>query len=926
MTRSVKICAICVHLRSLYGVKSRWVLCGMILLALLAPLGVPAQAQEGDAAAEWLAEMSPEERVGQLFIVTFLGGDPAPDSDVAHLIVEEKVGGVVLLASNGNVSNQGDTPGDVLHLTTALQALALSPKGPGVPLFVAVDHEGDGYPYTRITNGLTPLPNPMAIGATWQPEFARRAGEIAGRELSALGVNLLLGPVLDVLNVPRLSGRGDIGIRAFGGDPYWVGRMGRAYVEGVHQGSGGRVATAAKHFPGHGGSDRLPDDEIATVDKSLQELRRVELAPFFAVTDPGDEPLGVSDVLMTSHIRYRGFQGNIRQFTRPISFDAESLPAILALPEFGDWRHDGVLIADALGVLAVKRYFDPDLKTFQHKQIAKEAFLAGNDLLILAQYALTDDWTAQYQNMCETIAFFQDEYRANPAFAERVDEAVTRILRLKMKLYPDFSASTVRQDADGLKALTDETALVSQMARQAITLIYPLREELSRRLDGPPRLDDEILIFTDARLSRCFTPGCEPFPLLDPLALQETLLRLYGPGGEGRIEDTQVHSRTFAQLRALLMHPPNGDLPEEMQELAGLLDAAEWIIFATLDPDPARRPDSEALRLFLAQAADTYRNAHLVVLAYTAPYYLDTTEVSKLTAYYGIYSKVAPFIEASARVLFGEWTPTGASPVSIEGISYDLVAQLEPDPDQSLSLTQLAPGETVPTVPVRLRVRTARVRDHNGNAVPDGTQVTFEARDVASRQLLTTYTTGTAQGVAEGELDLTVPGEVEIVAYAGDARTASPLALTLLAPPTPTPPPTATPRVTATAAPAPQPTRPSTVPPPTQVASPTPVPTPEATDRGRWRAGPLDLLGALGGLALALMAGYPWQGRRAEDVTRRIRWGLLVWIGGLIGYAIFGFGLIQPAGWPGWAVGLALACAGGLVGGFIATTDKRRLP
>lgn len=901
----------------------------IIFLALLTPLALPALAQGDDPVAERLAAMSPEERVGQLFIVTFMGHDPTPDSDIARLILEDKIGGVVLLSSNGNVENTGDTPGDVQRLTNALQRLALSPAGPGVPLFIAADHEGDGYPYTRITNGLTPLPDPLALGATWQPELARRAGEIAGRELSALGVNLLLGPVLDVLNEPRLSGRGDIGIRAFGGDPYWVGRMGRAYIQGMHQGSGGRIATVAKHFPGHGGSDRLPDAEVATVDKSLQELRRVELAPFFAVTGSGDDPSALTDALMTSHIRYRGFQGNIRQFTRPISFDAENLPAILAQPEFRAWRHDGVLIADALGVLAVKRYFDPDLETFQHKQIAKQAFLAGNDLLILSEYALTSDWQTQYRNMRQTIAFFQDEYRANPDFAERVDEAVGRILRLKMKLAPDFSAGVVLRDAAELQALTDETAFVSQIARQALTLIYPSPEELSRRLDGPPRLGDDVLIFTDARRSRCFTPECEPFPLLDPLALQETLLRLYGPAGEGRIEEAQIQSRTFAQLKAFLTQTPNGEPTEEMHELANLLDAAEWIVFAMLDPDPVGRPDSDALRLFLAQAAGTYRNARVIVLAYTAPYYLDTTEVNKLTAYYGVYSKVAPFVEASARALFGDWTPMGLSPVSIEGINYDLVTQLEPDPDQPLSLTQLAPGETVPTVPVTLRVRTALVQDRNGHAVADGTQVIFEAREASSGRIVAAHTTVTAQGVAESELELTTAGEIEIAARCGEATTAASLRLTLLAPPTPTPLPTVTPTATATlvvshvepATPtrAPRPTSTATA---TTRASPTPTPTPKPMPP----AGLSELLGVLGGLALALTVGYPWQGRRMVDLIHRMRWGLAVWIGGLVGYLIFGLGLIRPNG-LGWPVGLALVCVGGLVGGgivkFIATRGKR---
>ncbi len=79
------------------------------------------------------------------------------------------------------------------------------------------------------------------------------------------------------------------------------------------------MVTAAKHFPGQGGSDRRPDDEVATVQKSLQQLRQIELAPFAAVAGSDLTPPGITAALMTSHIRYRGFQGNIRQLTPPIS-------------------------------------------------------------------------------------------------------------------------------------------------------------------------------------------------------------------------------------------------------------------------------------------------------------------------------------------------------------------------------------------------------------------------------------------------------------------------------------------------------------------------------------------------------------------------------------------------------------------------------
>ena len=54
---------------------------------------------------------------------------------------------------------------------------------------------------------------------------------------------------------------------------------------------------------------------------------------------------------MTSHIRYRGFQGNIRQLTPPISL-ASQLQDLMGLQEFADWRAGGgVLVSEALGSL-----------------------------------------------------------------------------------------------------------------------------------------------------------------------------------------------------------------------------------------------------------------------------------------------------------------------------------------------------------------------------------------------------------------------------------------------------------------------------------------------------------------------------------------------------------------------------------------------
>ncbi|MGQ9515790.1 MAG: glycoside hydrolase family 3 protein, partial [Anaerolineae bacterium] len=718
-----------------------WVVCTALLSILLAGMPAAGYAQPtprlnpaDDAVEQMIAQMTVEERVGQLFLVTFIGNQAPPDSDIAELIQTYRVGGVVLLASNGNIVNRGNTPHQTAELVNQLQQLALSappleskypPLPPAgvitptqsttptgevhVPLFIAVDHEGDGYPYTRLRSGFTPVPSNMAIGATWSPALAEAIGTIVGTELRAVGINMLLGPSLDVLDTPRPGGRGDMGIRTFGGDPYWVSALGEAYIRGVHLGSAGGILTVAKHFPGNGGSDRRPDEEISTVNKSLKELYRIELAPFFAVTkEPKLGSPSVTDALMTSHIRYRGFQGNIRQLTRPISFDAQNLPALMQLPEFAPWRDaGGLLVSDALGVPAVRKYYDPQLQTFPYRQIAQEAFLAGNDLLTLSQFALHDDWTEQFENIKATITFFQEKYVSDANFRARVDDSLRRILALKLRLYPSFSAEDVLVDPNAAQDAAGEgLSVVSDVAKQALTLIYPGPGELADRLPSPPLSDEPIVIFTDVReVSDCPDAGlCPSFTLLGITDFEEQIMKLYGPAGTGQVRPERITSFRFADLWAYL-HPEAGESSAASRKaIESALADAQWVVFVMLDIDPTHYPASAALRDFLREGETLLRNKNVLVFAMAEPYYLDTTEISKLTAYYGLYSKMPPFIEVAVRTLFQEITPRGASPVSIAGINYDLISVTEPDPDQIIQVRLNTPAGSDPAKSVDITV------------------------------------------------------------------------------------------------------------------------------------------------------------------------------------------------------------------------------
>jgi len=911
--------------RSLFCSLSLLIL-GTILLPLF--LSIPVEAQdESDFIQGLIDGMSVEEKVGQLFLVTFVGRDLSPESDIAQLISEYRVGGVVLLTGNGNFTNAEDTPRQVADLTNGLQALAFSQPLTGtttsVPLFIAITQDGDGFPYTQITAGVTELPNNMALGATWNVKNAEKIGEIVGQELKAMGLNMLLGPSLDVLDNPRPGLKGDLGTRIFGGDPYWVGRFGQAYIRGVHRGSEGRVAVVAKHFPGHGASDRRADEEVATVQKSLQELRKIELAPFFAVTQlKEDDPHAVADALMTSHIRYRGFQGNIRQLTRPISFDPQALQALMALPEFEPWRSGGgLMVSNALGVPAVRKYYDPQLQTFPHKRIAQEAFLAGNDLLMLSEFALTDSWPEQLENIKGTIQFFRDKYRSDPNFQARVDGALRRVLSLKHRLYPDpsstlrtgFTLEAVQVGVDNLAEVVGRgREVVFQVAQEAITLIYPGPEELADRLPSSPRIGEDILIFTaDRQASDC--PTCEPFSLIEPDALRETILQRYGPEAIGQVDPARINSLTFSQLKQFLAE---GAVPEV--DIEGLMREADWLIFAMLDLNLEDYPQSDAVKSLLKLRPDVLPGKKVVVLAYNAPYYLDSTEISKLTAYYGIYSKVEPFIEASVRVLFQEFMPSGASSVSVEGIKYNLISRTEPDPNQVIEViapATLVKQEGTPTpidldVGDTLRVRTSVIRDRNGYPVPDGTPVVFRLLYPAESVESPRHYVTTVDGVAETTITVERTGELRITVTSDPAQTSHTLTViikgdepatiaTEVPTPTDTPVPTSTPTPNPTPEPTPTPTptstpapTPTSTPEPTPTAMPTEVPSEEGSvEPPRRRVDMGDFLLALLGSVAIGGANYLVQRNDGHSLSRQLRFFLLSVVGGLTGYSLYGLNL-----------------------------------
>jgi beta-N-acetylhexosaminidase len=751
------------------------------LLAQLLFVATPAEAanrQQFTAPAEkayaLFQKMNAEQRVGQLFLISFTGTDVSEASKIYDLVKNRHVGGVLLEQTNDNFSGPDGTPVAAQSLINSLQTLALQKKNqtdntPKVPLFVAISQEGDGTPNDQILSGLTPLADEMAIGATWNVNNAEVTGQVLGKELSSLGFNLLLGPSLDVLDSARTVDSEDMNVRLFGGDPYWVGQMGAAYIKGVHEGSNGQMAVIAKNFPGRGSADRPAENEVATVRKSLEQLKQIELAPFVAVTSGITDSLEKADGLLVSHIRYQGFQGNIRATTKPVSLDSTALEQILALDEFSSWhKNGGIMVSDDLGTVSIQKFFDSTGSNFDARQVAKSAFLAGNDLLFLGNIRSTGD-EDNTTTVNKIIDQFLQKYTEDQAFAQKVDSAVLRLLTVKFSLYPDFNFATVMKTEEDLAEIGSAQQTTYQVANDAVTLISPSLNEVDTVMPDPPQITDRIVFISD-RVSVDQCSGCTVQTTFSAEMLRDAVIKLYGSQASDQIKDYRLSAFSFDDLKKLL--DQTGDVVAMQDELA----SADWIVLSFLGPNQTAI-GQQVVRRFLSERSDLIRNKHVIGFAFNAPYYLDATDISKLTAYYGIYGKTAPFIDIAARVLFQELIPRGSLPVSVAGVGYDLISATTPDPAQIIQL-RLETGETEttetptaslePTIAMvfnvgdNLPIRTGTIVDHNGNPVPDGTVVRFMIDTGSSSGNVETVETVTTKGIARTTYRIASKGILEI--------------------------------------------------------------------------------------------------------------------------------------------------------------------
>lgn len=846
-----------------------------------------------------MAMMTPGEKVGQLFLITFDGTSLGVETEIYDLITNYNIGGVVLTAERDNFVSD-ETIKAAWNLTQGLQQLNWQTKqteeteNPNqatsfVPLYVGMSLVRDDNRTAQIQTGMTKFPSPMSIGATWSTELANEVGIAIGEELSALGVNLFLGPALDVVDSKDSVVAGFANTQTFGGDPYWAGELGKAYAQGIHQGSDNKMNVVAQHFPGLGSVDRLPYEEVSTIQKTLEQLKQIELAPYMSLTGDPD-PQRQVDGLMVSSIRFQGFQGNIRATTLPVNFDQTALEQLLSPEPIATWRENGGLtISDSLGSNAVRLFFSTNENEFDPLSVARTAFLAGNDILFLDDFKARND-----ENDAETIRriidFFTQKYQEDALFATRVDTSVKRILEAKQKIYPVFDIDSVLVSEDQLNLVGSHASVSLRVNRQAASLLSPSSEYLNSILSQPPALQEFISVFTDTRdsqqCSRCIKQSD-----FGKMNFEDTLIRYYGGSGTNQLNGDRVHSYSFLQLTEILDQRTEPSDPN----LADNLRRSQWVIFNLVNEDPDKS-ETKALKRILSERLDLLRDKRVIIFSYGEPYYLDSTDLANVTAYYALYNQSQAALDISTRILMREMSAIGSLPVSLQAIDYQISEVTSPDPNQVIQVNLITPTLTDPTETVEtpvlatplplfvmgenVRIQAGPIVDQNGNQVPDGTVVRFTVVLSTENLIVSQPEAVTQKGFATIDYRIDREGVFEVTAISDRARTSGKLVLNThgglaqvimpTATPTPTPTPTLIPTVT-----------------PIPTITPTPVPSmnekgfPKMTD---WLLA--ILIVALGGF-FGWTIGLKWWGST--------RWGmrsaLCTVIGGLAAYSLLTLGI-----------------------------------
>ena len=439
-----------------------FVLCAALMMkaAMAEPAGDPSGRVE-----ELLAGLSLEDKVAQLIMPALRAwdGENATELSAAPALAEalrrHPYGGVILFGQNIVDAEQ------TLRLVDDLQRNNAEIGPEAIPYLVAADQEGGSV--ARLSMG-TRGTGSMAIGATGgaAEENARAIGRVFGEELEALGINVNLGPCIDVIR--DLADPG-MSTRVFSDDPETVIRLGLAFADGVGERN---VVTCFKHFPGAGDGSDYP----TAIRLTREDLEQNGLAAYRAAIEGGAEMVMISATTFPLVDDEAVMADGVTRGYWPATLSAKIVGGMLR----GELGFDGVVMTDALEMEQFVTEPDTGAQLFTGEyasvahdvQVAEKAIQAGCDILLLPTDLNGEAAAAYYDGYIAGIAALVEEGAIEEA---RIDESVRRILTLKERhglLEPDDTPVEERV-ANARRIVGSEAhhAVETDTARQAVTLL-----------------------------------------------------------------------------------------------------------------------------------------------------------------------------------------------------------------------------------------------------------------------------------------------------------------------------------------------------------------------------------------------------------------------------------------------------------------------
>lgn len=360
--------------------------------------------------------LSEEQRIAQLFLVAaYANKDETHYSAIEELIQRYNIGGILFF--------QG-TPSNQVALTNRYQQAAKT------PLLIAIDAEwGLGM---RLDHTIS-YPKQMTLGALQDDTLIYNMGAEIARQLKRIGVHINFAPVMDVNNNPNNP---VIGRRSFGECKEKVASKGIAYIKGLQDHG---ILAVAKHFPGHGDTNKDSHYELPTIAHDRNRLDTLELFPFKKAIAAGIQGM------MVAHLHVPVYDATPQ---RAITL-AKKVVTDLLKKQLG---FQGLVFTDALNMQGVSTHHLPG-------EVDLLALQAGNDVLVFPE------------DVPKAVALIAQAIKEKKLDGEAVNEKVKRLLRLKYQMQLHAWQPIETQNLEAQLNIPQAHLLKQQLFEQAITVV-----------------------------------------------------------------------------------------------------------------------------------------------------------------------------------------------------------------------------------------------------------------------------------------------------------------------------------------------------------------------------------------------------------------------------------------------------------------------